>query len=141
MTWRSKKQDVVSLSSAEAEYRALTSGIKEGMWLHRVLGELQMPPQTPIQVLCDSKSAISIVRNPIQHDKTKHVELGRQFISEKVTNGVINRDYVPTSQQLADVFTKSLSRSTFEELIHKLWMFNIYTTQLEGECRNNPNYS
>ena len=70
----------MSLSSAEAKYGALTSGIKEGMLLHQVLGELQKPPQTLIQVLCDSKSTISIVRNLVHHDRTKHVELDRQSI-------------------------------------------------------------
>ncbi|CAN0838332.1 Copia protein [Linum grandiflorum] len=90
--------------------------------------------QGPIQILCDSQSAISIVRNPVHHDRTKHVELDRDFIFENVSSGRIKLDYVSTSLQTTDVFTKALHKPLFDEMIGKLGMFNVFITQLEGEC-------
>ena len=75
VTWRSKKQAVVSRSSAEAEYRALADGMCEGIWLRRILSELRVENENPVRVLCDSQAALSIVKNPVHHDRTKHVEL------------------------------------------------------------------
>ncbi|CAN1152027.1 Retrovirus-related Pol polyprotein from transposon TNT 1-94, partial [Linum perenne] len=133
VTWRSKKQTVVARSSAEAEYRAVAHGIQEGVWLRRVLEELKVKNTEPIQMLCDSQAAISIVRNPVQHDRMKHVEIDRHFITQHVTEGVVKLDYVASRNQTADVLTKALARDLFDQLVFKLGMFNIYTTKLEGE--------
>ena len=133
VTWRSKKQKVVARSSAEAEYRALALGICESIWLKRIMNELKIEIDGPIQFLCDSQAAISIVRNPVHHDRTKHVEVDRHFITENVSSGVVRVEYVPTKQQTADVLTKPLSRDVFDHLLSKLGLINIYT-KLEGEC-------
>ncbi|CAN1170498.1 Retrovirus-related Pol polyprotein from transposon TNT 1-94 [Linum perenne] len=133
VTWRSKKQNVVARSSAEAEYRALALGICEGIWLKRVLSELKMEYGGPIQFLCDSQAAISIVRNPVHHDRTKHVEVDRHFITDHVAEGVIQVEYVPSKQQTADILTKALPRDVFDYLTVKLGLINIYS-KLEGEC-------
>ncbi|CAN1753617.1 Retrovirus-related Pol polyprotein from transposon TNT 1-94 [Linum perenne] len=132
VTWRSKKQAVVSRSSAEAEFRALAQGICEGIWLRRVLDELKMEHARPVTLLCDNQAAISIVKNPVHHDRTKHVEIDRQFISEKVSEGIIRVDYVPSQLQLADIFTKALSRDIFNNLMSKLGLFNIFKPSLRG---------
>ncbi|RVX11271.1 Heat shock 70 kDa protein 17 [Vitis vinifera] len=84
VTWRSKKQSVVARSSAEAEYRALAQGICEGIWIKRVLSELGQTSSSPILMMCDNQAAISIAKNPVHHDRTKHVEIDRHFITEKV---------------------------------------------------------
>ena len=120
-------------SSAEAEYRALALGICESIWLKRIMNELKIEIDGPIQFLCDSQAAISIVRNPVHHDRTKHVEVDRHFITENVSSGVVRVEYVPTKQQTADVFTKPLSKDVFDHLLSKLGLINIYT-KLEGEC-------
>ena len=127
MTWRSKKQTVVSRSSAEAEYRALADGICEGVWLRRILKELKMEDKGPIRVLCDSQAALSIVKNPVHHDRTKHVELDRHFIYEKVNNKEFEMEYVPSKQQIADILTKALPRDMFDDLQSKLGLHNIYS--------------
>ena len=88
VTWRSKKQSVVSTSSAEAKFRAMAQGFCEGIWLRRLLQELQIPMTELVQVLCDNQSAISIAKNPVHHDRTKHVEIDRYFIKEKIEKGV-----------------------------------------------------
>jgi hypothetical protein len=126
VTWRSKKQNVVARSSAEAEFRAVAQGICEGLWLKKLLDELHIPTKVPIKLYCDNKAAISISLNPVQHDRTKHVEVDRHFIKEKVESGIICMIYVPTRKQTADVFTKGLQRQTFDECICKLDMINIY---------------
>ncbi|PNX67846.1 putative copia-type protein, partial [Trifolium pratense] len=126
VTWRSKKQPVVSRSSAEAEFRALSQGICEGIWIKRVLDEIGILNFDPIKVLCDNQSAISIAKNPVHHDRTKHVEIDRHFIKENIENGTISLQYTPTSQQTADILTKAVPRKTFENLTSKLGLLNIY---------------
>ena len=126
VTWRSKKQSVVARSSAEAEYRAMTQGICEIIWLKRVLEELRSPVELPMKLFCDNKAAISIANNPVQHDRTKHMEVDQHFIKEKLESGVIYIPFIPTTQQVAGVFTKGLLRWGFEFFVSKLGMINIY---------------
>ena len=84
VTWRSKKQNVVVRSSAEAEFRSVAHGICEVLWIKRILDELKLASQSPIKAYCDNKAAISITHNPVLHDKTKHVEVDKHFIKEKI---------------------------------------------------------
>jgi len=84
VTWRSKKQNVVARSSAEAEFRSMAQGVCEILWLKRVLEELKRPVSLPMKLYCDNKAAISIAHNPVLHDRTKHVEIDRHFITEKL---------------------------------------------------------
>lgn len=128
MTWRSKKQSVVSRSSAEAEFRALALGICEGMWIQRLLSELEVSSEKPIKMFCDNQAAISIAKNPVHHDRTKHIEIDRHFISEKIEKAIMQLVYTPTRSQTADILTKALPRTNFEELSHKLCMYNIYNS-------------
>ena len=78
ITWRSKKQAVVSRSSAESEYRALALGICEGMWIQRLLRELKVETRDSIKMFSDSQAAISIAKNPVHHNRTKHIEIDRE---------------------------------------------------------------
>lgn len=91
VTWRSKKQAVVARSSAEAEFRSLSLGICEGMWIQRVLADLKLNNLKPIIMYCDNHAAISIAKNPVQHDRTKHIEIDRHFISEKIENSIVRK--------------------------------------------------
>ncbi|CAJ2638271.1 unnamed protein product [Trifolium pratense] len=126
VTWRSKKQGVVARSSAKAEFRAMDQGICEGLWIHRVLEELKMKIELPLKLYSDSKAAISIAHNPVQHDRTKHIEIDQHFIKEKLDAGIICLPFVTSTQQTANILTKSLARPTFELLIDKLGMADIY---------------
>ena len=126
MTWRSKKQSVVARSSAEAEFRSLAQGICEGMWLKRLLEELKVKTEGPINMKSDSQSAIAIAKNPIHHDRTKHVEIDRHFISEKVEKQIITLNHVSSQHQTADILTKALHRPNFHDLCSKLGMISIY---------------
>ena len=99
VTWRSKKQNVVARSSAEAEFRALANGVCEGLWLKRFFEDLKIQLPLPIQVFCDNKTVVAIAHNPVLHDRTKHIEVNRHFIKEKIDNGVVCLSYVPSTEK------------------------------------------
>jgi hypothetical protein len=80
---------LVARSNAEAEYRAMANGVCEMLWLKRILEDLQMPMNMPMKFYCDNKAVISIAQNLVQHDHTKHVEIDRHFIKEKIGSGTV----------------------------------------------------
>jgi hypothetical protein len=125
--WRSKKQNVVARSSAEAEFQAMAQGVCELLWMKIILEDMKIKWDGPMRLYCDNKSAISIAHNPVQHDRTKHIEIDRHFIKEKLESGLICTPYVPTHGQLADVLTKGLSSSVFQNILSKLGMENTYS--------------
>lgn len=94
VTWLSKKQDVVLRSNAEAELRALALGLCEGLWIKRVVTKLQQKPILPIKAYCDNISAVNMAENPVQHDKSKHVEIDLHFIQEKIENNIIQLHHI-----------------------------------------------
>ncbi|KAJ9535774.1 hypothetical protein OSB04_un001074 [Centaurea solstitialis] len=120
VTWRSKKQHVVSRSSAEAEFRSMALGICEALWLKRLLQDLGRPIQKPIQLFCDNKSARDIAHNPVHHDRTKHVEVDRFFIKEKLENKTLEVRKIQSEDQPADILTKAVSKKVFSKLLSKL---------------------
>ena len=117
---------MVARSSAEAEFRSLAHGICEVMWIKRLLEDLKISVILPVKVYCDNKAAISISHDPVQHDRTKHIEVDRHFIKEKLEKGLICVPYVPTAQQIADILTKGLPKRQFDLLVSKLAMEDIY---------------
>ncbi|KAK0585152.1 hypothetical protein LWI29_024002 [Acer saccharum] len=126
VTWRSKKQTVVSRSSAEAEFRGIAQGITELLWLKNLLGDLGFHPKDSMKLYCDNKASAQIANNPIQHDRTKHVEIDRFFIKEKLEEKIIELPHVPSKDQLADILTKAINRRNFHDSISKLGMSDIY---------------
>ena len=127
VTWRSKKQTVVARSTTEAELRLVAHEICEVLWLKILLEELEVMVKLPLRIYCDNKVAINISHNLVHHNRTKHVEVDRYFIKEKIEDGTICITSVPTTKQVADVLTKGLLRPLFEKLIDKLGMFNLYS--------------
>ena len=126
VTWRSKKQKVVARSSAEAEYRGMAHGVCELLWIRNVLKDLRIKYREPMDLHCDNKAAIEIAHNPVQHDRTKHVEVDRHFIKENLDRKIIRFPFVQSEDQLADVLTKAVSGRVFNSSIDKLGMFDIY---------------
>ena len=116
VTWRSKKQNVVVRSSAEAKFQAMAQGVCELLWLKIILKDLKIKWDGPMRLYCDNKSTISITHNLVQHDRTKHIEIDRHFIKEKLDSGLICTPYVSTHGQLADILTRGLSSSVFQAL-------------------------
>lgn len=116
VSWCSKKQDSVSLSTTEAEYKASTLAAQECTWLRRLVGDVFSPIHKPTKLLGDNQSAIKLATNPVCHARTKHIEIAHHFIREKVLDGTIEALEVRSNDNVADIFTKSLSKGPFEDL-------------------------
>ncbi|WVZ93585.1 hypothetical protein U9M48_039553 [Paspalum notatum var. saurae] len=115
LSWSSKRQPVVSRSSAEAEYRAIANGVAEASWLRQLLAELHSPLAKSTLVYCDNVSAVYLSTNPVQHQRTKHVEINLHFVRDRVAIGDVRVLHVPTTSQSADIFTKGLPSAVFSE--------------------------
>ncbi|RVW65953.1 Retrovirus-related Pol polyprotein from transposon RE1 [Vitis vinifera] len=89
VTWKSKKQNVVTRSNTEAEFRGMVLGLCETLWLRLLLQDLGYLSRQPIRLFCDNKVACDIAHNPVQHDRTKHVEVDRFFIKEKLDDKIV----------------------------------------------------
>ncbi|XP_019248574.1 PREDICTED: uncharacterized protein LOC109227835 [Nicotiana attenuata] len=118
-SWKSKKQSTVSLSSAEAEYKSARKAVAELIWLSKLLEELTMPLTLPIPIYCDEQAALHIARNPVFHERTKHIEVDCHFVRDKLIDGLISLHYVHTDDQLADILTKSLTGIKHSSLLYK----------------------
>ena len=111
----SKRQNFVSLSTAGAEYIAAGSYCSQLLWMKKVLTDYGISQDTMV-VYCDNSSAIDIYKNPVQHSKTKHIEIRYHFIRDLVERKIVCLEYIPIERQNADIFTKPLDRSKFETL-------------------------
>ncbi|KAJ9551554.1 hypothetical protein OSB04_015599 [Centaurea solstitialis] len=123
VSWGSKKQHCVSTSTAEAEYVAAASCCSQVLWMRTQLRDHGYN-FNHIPIYCDSKSAIAITCNPVQHTRTKHIDIRYHFIKDHVERGTIELYFVNTEYQLADLFTKPLDEKRFNFLISKLGMFD-----------------
>jgi hypothetical protein len=108
VTWSSKKQLIVALSNTEAEYRGAAMATCEVAWFRKLLVDLGLHVDRQVVIYCDNLSSIQLVRNPVFHARTKHIEVHYHFIREKVLAGEIDLTYVSTDNQVADIFTKVL---------------------------------
>ena len=116
ISWCSKQQSTVALSTTEAEYMAACHGLKELIWLSRLVKEL-FPHLTEIPKLyVDNQSAIRLIKNPELHKRSKHIDIKYHFIREKYLEQFFECEYIPTDSQLADIFTKPLNKQKFQLL-------------------------
>ena len=131
ISWKSKKQTTVSKSSAEAEYRALSSVPSEVIWLRRLLLHFEISIPSAM-LFCDSKSAIYLASNPAHHERSKHIDIDYHFIRELVQSNILKLVHVKSQHQVVDVFTKPLLLLAFSSFIHKLGLINIYSPTWGG---------
>nr|GFA92611.1 retrovirus-related Pol polyprotein from transposon TNT 1-94 [Tanacetum cinerariifolium] len=121
VSWSSKKQDCTLTSSAEAEYVSLSACCPQVLWMRTQLTDYGFHFDK-IPVYCDSKASIAISCNPVQHFRTKHIDVRYHFIKEKVEKGIVELFFVGIEYQLADLFTKALSKDMFKYLFRRLGM-------------------
>nr|GEZ35479.1 retrovirus-related Pol polyprotein from transposon TNT 1-94 [Tanacetum cinerariifolium] len=130
VSWSSKKQDYTLMSSAEAEYVSLSTCCAQVLWMRTQLTDYGFHFDK-IHMYCDSKAAIAISCNPVQHSRTKHIDVRYHFIKEKVEKGIFELFFVGTEYQLADLFTKALPEERFKYLIRRLGMRCLTPEELE----------
>ncbi|XP_016737763.1 uncharacterized mitochondrial protein AtMg00810-like [Gossypium hirsutum] len=118
--WSSRKQQVVSRSTAEVEYRSLAHVIVEMVWIQSLLTELCVSHYGKALVWCDSFATVAVAGNPVQHSKFKHVELDLFFVREKVAQGLFQVGHIPSQEQVADILTKPLSAVLFKKFKSQL---------------------
>ncbi|GJT98775.1 ribonuclease H-like domain-containing protein [Tanacetum coccineum] len=126
VSWKSKKQNTLSKSTAEAEYRAMASATSETIWVLKILKDLNLGNILPVNVFCDSQAAIKIAANPVFHERTKHLEIDLHFVRDKILSGVIKTQKISSANQVADIFTKGLDKMQHEFLVSKLGLFDCF---------------
>ena len=122
VTWASQKQKIVALSSCEAEYVAAAC---QGVWLSWLIADMMGTKEATVKLLMDNMSAIALSRNPVHHDRSKHIDTKYHFIHKCIEEGKVEVDHVGTAGQLADIFTKSLGRVKFVELRSALGVVDV----------------
>ena len=126
VSWSAKKQPIVTLSSTESEYIALTHATKDIMWIHKLLGEISFfySYQQPTLLHCNNQGAIKLTKNSWFHARMKHINIHFHFVCQAVNLDHIQVKYVPTNKMVADIFTKSLGHIRFEmfcEILNVIW--------------------
>ena len=120
ISWSSKRQPTVSRSSAEAEYKGIANAVAETCWLRNLLLELHIPLTKATLLFCDNISSVYMSSNPVQHQRTKHVEIDLHFVREKVALRQVKVLHVPAAYQYADIFTKGLPSSLLNSFQNSL---------------------
>ena len=116
VSWHSKKQESVALSTIEPEFIAATATCTQVIWMKRQIEDLRIQCQSPIIIKCDNSSAINISKNPVQHSRTKHIDIRYHFLKDQVAQNEVKLEFIPTADQVADIFIKPLARDVFERL-------------------------
>ena len=122
ISWKSKRQQTVALSTCEAEYMALTSATQEGIFLVQLLNEIDSKCKYDKFSVCgDNQGALALAKNPVSHQRSKHIDIKYHFIRSKVQCGELELVYVPSKDNVADIFTKSTGKIVFQNFVNKLF--------------------
>ncbi|KAL8098000.1 hypothetical protein AgCh_030941 [Apium graveolens] len=118
----SKKQPIVTLSTCEAEYVAASWCVCHAIWLNNLLKEIDLPQDEAFEIKMDSKSTIELAKNPVHHERSKHIDVRFHFIREKVAENKVTLTHVKSRDQIADMFTKPLSKLLLYKFMEKIGM-------------------
>eukprot|EP00253_Pinus_taeda_P010430 PITA_10430 len=118
--WLSKRQAIIALSSAEAEYRGVFNITIQALWLQHFLIELGIQFHQPIVIWCENQSTLKFCRDPVQRQWTKHIEIHMHYIRDLVHDRVIDLQFCPSAEQTADIFTKTFTEQKFRSLHDRL---------------------
>ena len=122
-TYSCQKQNIVAISSTEAEFIALTHATKEALWLHHFITEVFQPLKCLIKLYSNNQSAITIAYGNQQHSRTKHFDIQFYFLRDTIENNQILIQYLPTDQILVDILTKGLPGPKIKSLVNKLGIY------------------
>ena len=136
ITWCSQKQETVALSSCEAEFMAATEAAKQAIWLQDLMSEITGKKVAKTLIRVDNKSAIALTKNPVFHRRSKHIHKKYHFIRECVERGLIDVEYVPGKDQLADILTKALAKIQFKEMRVRIQVLNLSKEDMKLKREN-----
>uniref|UniRef100_A0A151UDF9 Retrovirus-related Pol polyprotein from transposon TNT 1-94 n=1 Tax=Cajanus cajan TaxID=3821 RepID=A0A151UDF9_CAJCA len=125
ISWSSRKQPIVTLSTTEAEFVAAAYCVCQGIWIKRILEELGVKLEESLSILCDNSSAIKLSKNPVMHGRSKHIDVRFLFLRNLCKEGIIELKYCTTEEQLADVLTKALKKESFMRIRSNLGMCSL----------------
>ena len=118
ISWGSKKQACVALSTTEAEYVALSQATREAVWLQKLMCEFLQEPEASIAILVDNQSCMALAKNPVFHKRTKHIDIQHHYIREVLEEGKVTLTYCPTEEMCADFLTKELGATKHNKCCH-----------------------
>ena len=135
ISWECKRQDMVALSTVEAELMAFSKATTQALWLSKYFDEVGLPITRPLKVFADNSRSISNSLNNKNHWRTKHIDVRHHFIKEHTKLGNITFQYPPTTENIADILTKALPRDTLHKFICRMGLNpRVANTSVQGEC-------
>ena len=117
---------MVALSSAEAEFWGISKGLCEFLWLKNLISKIGYPLETKMKLYCDNRATIQIAQNPVQYDRTKYMEVDRNFIKEKLEAKIIKFSFIKSKDQLVYILTKTISSLVSYDSLSKMGIGDIY---------------
>lgn len=134
VSWSSKRQQTVALSTTEAEYMAMTRGSQQALWMHNFLSEIGLEQPLPATLHVDNNSSIALAESTKGHSRAKHIDIRHHYIRERVQEGDIEVRHIPSAENLADIFTKPLPRAAHDYLVNRMGLKSQESRTSQGEC-------
>ncbi|GJW79007.1 putative RNA-directed DNA polymerase [Tanacetum coccineum] len=134
VSWKSKKQNTLSKSTVEAEYKAMAFATSEIIWILKILKDLNWEHFIHVTLFCDGQAAIKIAANPVFHERTKHLEIDLHFVREKILSGVLKTQKIGSADQTADIFSKGLNKVQHGKFVKQMEVFDCFQARIKGGC-------